>query len=106
MDFKEPRTRFDFGLDDLENTDYNNDNNENTFFEALWNDSDNADNIDEVEYKFYTDTNGRCRWIYGKPIGSRIENPFFAMQEVIKRVHELLHKECEIIKLQESLEKT
>ncbi|GET04545.1 hypothetical protein RCL_jg7945.t1 [Rhizophagus clarus] len=57
MDFK-PHTRVDFGLDDLENTDYNN---ENTFFEAVWNDSDNADNIDEVEYKFYTDTNGRCR---------------------------------------------
>ncbi|GES91824.1 hypothetical protein RCL_jg14060.t1 [Rhizophagus clarus] len=35
---------------DLENTDYNN---ENTLFEALWNESDNADNIDEIEYKFY-----------------------------------------------------
>src|SRR5690242_18696818 len=47
---KRTRADIDFGLDDLENTDYNN---ENTVFEALWNESGNADNIDEVEYKFY-----------------------------------------------------
>ncbi|GET02560.1 hypothetical protein RCL_jg13723.t1 [Rhizophagus clarus] len=132
---------------DLENTDYNN---ENTLFEALWNESDSADNIDEIEYKFYffiliqmaasytvencgilnissifqtpcNETRGivdidlrtiKYYWsvrenggLMASLLDPRKKNLSFAMQEAIKTVHELLHKECEIIKLQRSLEK-
>jgi len=52
---KRIRTGVDFRLDDLENIDYND---EDTVFEALWDESDDEDNIVEVEYEFYTDTNG------------------------------------------------
>ncbi|CAB4410253.1 unnamed protein product [Rhizophagus irregularis] len=138
---KRIRTGVDFGLDDLENINYNN---EDTVFEALWNESDDEDDF-EVEYEFYTDTNGRRRkkkkpidisspfdptgveikvrkilykaikhyWSVREDIGliaslldPRWKNLSFATQEEIKRVHELLRKECEIIKLQESLERS
>ena len=55
---KRIRTGVDFRLDELENIDYND---ENTVFEALWNESDDENDIIKVEYEFYTDSNGRRR---------------------------------------------
>ena len=55
---KRIRTGVDFRLDELENIDYND---EDTVFEALWNESDDEDDIVAIEYEFYTDSNGRRR---------------------------------------------
>ncbi|CAB5179879.1 unnamed protein product [Rhizophagus irregularis] len=69
---------------DLENINYNN---EDTVFEALWNESDDEDDF-EVEYEFYTDTNGRRRK-KKKPID--ISSPFDPAGVEIK-VRKILYK--------------
>ncbi|GET50829.1 zinc finger BED domain-containing protein 4-like [Rhizophagus irregularis DAOM 181602=DAOM 197198] len=71
-------------LNDLENINYNN---EDTVFEALWNESDDEDDF-EVEYEFYTDTNGRRRK-KKKPID--ISSPFDPTGVEIK-VRKILYK--------------
>lgn len=53
------RTGTNLRLDELENIDYSND--EDTVFEALWDENDEEDDIIAMEYEFYTDSNGRRR---------------------------------------------